>query len=209
MKAKLTIAVLLAIGGLLGVMGMTGMRPNAASVQDTAKTAYDFTFETLDGRPMPLSQFKGKALLIVNTASQCGFTPQYKGLEALYEQYKDKGLVVIGVPSNDFGGQEPGSAEEIKQFCKLNYGVTFPMTGKVHVKGKDAHPFYAWAYKVLGFGTGPKWNFHKYLVDAQGELVDYFNSTTAPDAKRLVAAVQKQLPVAPEPEDTPATDTPQ
>jgi len=158
------------------------------------KSAYDFSFEALDGSPMPLSQFKGKVILVVNTASKCGFTPQYKGLEALYLKYKDKGLVIIGVPSNDFGQQEPGSAAEIKQFCALNYGVTFPMTAKQVVSGNNAHPFYLWAYSVLGFGSAPKWNFHKYLIDTNGRVVDYFASTTAPDSDKLAAAIEKIFP---------------
>jgi len=111
----------------------------------------------------------------------------------LYEKYKDKGLVIIGVPSNDFGKQEPGSNDEIASFCKLNYGVSFPMAAKEDVVGDNAHPFYKWAYKTLGFGTAPKWNFHKYLIDRQGKLADYFNSTTAPDAPRLIKAIEKLL----------------
>jgi glutathione peroxidase len=162
------------------------------------KTAYDFEFKTLMGEsPLPLSQFKGKVLLVVNTASKCGFTGQYKGLQALYDTYKDRGLVIIGVPSNDFGGQEPGKAEEIKQFCELNYGVTFPMTSKNVVSGDEAHPFYRWAYEVLGFGTGPKWNFHKYLVGSNGALVDYFGSSTSPDSEKLKEAIEKLLPAPP------------
>jgi glutathione peroxidase len=164
-----------------------------ASPKESAKTAYDFDFESLNGEPMPLSAYKGKVLLIVNTASKCGFTPQYKGLEALYEQYKAKGLVIIGVPSNEFGGQEPGSAAEIKQFCELNYGVTFPMTMKYEVSGDNAHPFYTWAHEVLGFGSAPKWNFHKYLVGKDGKLVDYYGSQVAPDNKTLISAIEGQL----------------
>lgn len=158
------------------------------------KTAYDFTFRKLrEEGTLPLKQFEGKVLLIVNTASHCGFTPQYEGLEKLYKAYKDKGLVVIGVPSNDFGAQEPGTGEEIATFCKINYGVTFPMAEKEVVSGAGAHPFYLWAKKTLGFGTAPKWNFHKYLVNRHGKLVDYFNSTTTPDADRVKAAIEKAL----------------
>ena len=129
-------------------------------------------------------------LLVVNTASKCGFTPQYKGLEALYKKYKDRGLVIIGVPSNDFGQQEPGTPQEIKHFCELNYGVTFPMTSKQVVSGKDAHPFYQWAHEVLGFNSAPKWNFHKYLIDISGKPVDYFASTTTPDSEAY-GAIEK------------------
>ena len=166
----------------------------ATGDKDSAKTAYDFSFKTLVGeKTMPLAEFRGKVLLVVNTASQCGFTPQYEGLEKLYEKYKDKGLVIVGVPSNDFGGQEPAKNEEIANFCKKNYGVSFPMAAKEVVSGDAAHPFYQWAKTTLGFGTTPKWNFHKYLIARDGTLVDYFNSTTAPDASRLVEAVEAAL----------------
>lgn len=171
-------------------------QPAEAQMKDKMeeKTAYDFTFQKLreDGS-LPLNQFKGKVLLIVNTASHCGFTPQYDGLEKLYNTYKDKGLVIIGVPSNDFGGQEPGTNEEIANFCKINYGVTFPMAEKEVVSGDNAHPFYIWAKKTLGFGTAPKWNFHKYLINRHGKLVDYFNSTTAPDSDSIKKAIKKEL----------------
>ncbi len=156
--------------------------------------AYDYSFHTLRGHePLPLSSFKGKVLIVVNTASKCGFTPQYARLEKLYEQYKDRGLVILGVPSNDFGGQEPGTEQEIANFCQVNYGVTFPMTAKEVVSGKNAHPFYLWARQKLGFGTAPKWNFHKYLINRKGELIDYFYSTTSPDAGRFVKVVEQTL----------------
>lgn len=164
----------------------------SSSVQ--AGSSYDFSFKTLTGeQPLPLSQFKGKVLLIVNTASQCGFTKQYAGLEKLYEKYKDQGFVILGVPSNDFGGQEPGSNQDIASFCQLNFGVSFPMAAKEVVSGNSAHPFYQWARKTLGFGTAPKWNFHKYLIDRDGHLVDYFYTTTAPDASRLHDAIEQLL----------------
>lgn len=164
---------------------------NAATV---GKTAYDFSFKTLIGEePLPLKQFQGKVLLIVNTASQCGFTPQYDGLEKLYASYKQRGLIVLGVPSNDFGGQEPGDNAQIAHFCKLNYGISFPMASKEVVSGDAAHPFYRWAKSELGFGTAPKWNFHKYLVDRNGALIDHFNSTTDPQSEGLVKAVEKAL----------------
>lgn len=156
--------------------------------------AYSFQFHTLEKHePLPLSKFAGKVLMIVNTASQCGFTPQYEGLEKLYETYKDRGFVILGVPSNDFLQQEPGTEEEIAQFCQRHYGVSFPMTAKEEVSGKNAHPFYRWAYQKLGFGTAPKWNFHKYLINRNGELVNYFYSITSPDSNRLIKAVEKAL----------------
>ena len=165
-----------------------------ANAEPQKGSAYDYSFTTLIGeKPLPLSQFKGKVILIVNTASHCGFTKQYEGLQKLYDMYKDKGLVILGVPSNDFGKQEPGSSSEIAEFCKLNYGVTFPMAAKQPVSGDAAHPFYLWASDTLGFGTSPKWNFHKYLIARDGTLVDYFNSTTSPDASRLVQAVEAAL----------------
>ncbi|ARB92338.1 glutathione peroxidase [Legionella longbeachae] len=156
--------------------------------------AYDYSFHTLRGHePLPLSSFQGKVLMVVNTASKCGFTPQYARLEELYEKYKDRGLVILGVPSNDFGGQEPGTEQEISNFCQLNYGVSFPMTAKEVVSGKNAHPFYLWARKELGFGTAPKWNFHKYLINRKGKLIDYFYSTTSPDAGKVIKVIEKAL----------------
>jgi glutathione peroxidase len=167
-----------------------------ASIQATTDhgSAYDYSFNTLMGKEkLPLSSYKGDVIMVVNTASKCGFTPQYAALEKLYNTYKAQGFVIIGVPSNDFGKQEPGSSQEIADFCKINYGVTFPMTAKEDVRGKHRHPFYRWAKKELGFGAGPKWNFHKYLINRRGELIDYFNSTTAPDAKRVINAIEKAL----------------
>lgn len=176
---------------MIAILGFGGSSDGASN---QSGSAYDYSFKQLGSdKPMPLAEYKGKVLLIVNTASKCGFTKQYDALEKLHEAYKDEGLVVLGVPSNDFGGQEPGSEEEISRFCKLNYGVTFPMAGKESVSGDSAHPFYLWAKNTLGFGTAPKWNFHKYLVDRNGRLVDYFNSTTSPDSDRLKQAVSAAL----------------
>ena len=178
------------------LLGCLLISSNIASA-DAAKlsnNAYDYSFYTLAGhKPMPLAAYRGKVLLVVNVASKCGFTPQYASLEKLYERYKDRGLVVLGVPSNDFGGQEPGTSQEIVKFCRLNYGVSFPMTSKEVVSGKKANPFYLWAKQKLGPGTSPKWNFHKYLINRNGELVDYFYSTTSPDAPRFIKAVDKTL----------------
>lgn len=165
----------------------------AAQPVPDGRTAYDFSFESLQGEAMPLSQFRGKVLLVVNTASKCGFTPQYKGLEALYQKFAHRGLVVIGVPSNDFGGQEPGTAAEIKSFCELNYGVTFPMTGKYSVSGEAAHPFYQWTKKVLGSASVPRWNFHKYLIGRDGNLVAYFATQVKPDELKLIKAIEQAL----------------
>jgi len=166
----------------------------AGSETALKNSAYDYSFYSLVGHhPLPLSSFKGKVLIVVNTASKCGFTPQYAALEKLYERYKSRGLVILGVPANDFGRQEPGSEEDIAHFCQVNYGVTFPMTAKEVVSGDNAHPFYRWAKQELGFGTAPKWNFHKYLIDRNGKLINYFYSTTSPDSRRFVKAVEEAL----------------
>ena len=180
-------------GGLL--TGRFGEEAVASTAQ-TQGVASEFVFDTLVGQtPFALSDYSGKVVMIVNTASRCGFTGQYQGLEELYQKYKDRGFVIIGVPSNDFGGQEPGTHEEIASFCKINYGVSFPITAKYHVRGSQAHPFYMWAKKELGFGTAPKWNFHKYILDRQGQLVDYFHSIIPPMSSRVIKAVEKYLNV--------------
>lgn len=158
------------------------------------KTAFDFTFTSIDGKPMPLSQYRGKELLIVNTASECGFTKQYSALEEVWRKYKGQGLVVIGVPSNDFGGQEPGHEGQIKKFCETHFSIDFPMTGKTPVKGDGAHPFYKWARQTLGIIATPKWNFHKYLIAPDGHIADWFLSSTAPDSASLERSITANLP---------------
>jgi glutathione peroxidase len=156
-------------------------------------TLYDFAANSLDGKPVSLRDYAGQVLLVVNTASKCGFTPQYEGLEALYQKYRDRGLSVLGFPCNQFGAQEPGSAEEIGSFCQKNYGVSFPMFEKIDVNGDTAHPLYRWlksnAKGVLG-SEGIKWNFTKFLIDRQGRVVDRFAPTTKPeDLKSNVEAL--------------------
>jgi glutathione peroxidase len=158
-----------------------------------AKNAHGFAFAAIDGAPLPLAKFKGKAVLVVNTASECGYTPQYKDLEALWQLYRDRGLVVLGVPCNDFGAQEPGSEEEIKSFCEVNYGVDFPLAAKVHVTGAEAHPFYKWAAEVAGEAASPRWNFHKYLVAPDGELAAWFPTKTPPTATEVTQAIEEAL----------------
>ena len=167
---------------------------SAAMPTTPPSTAYDFDFVAIDGQPLPLKQFVGKAVLVVNTASMCGYTPQYADLQALWEEYRDRGLVVLGVPSNDFGGQEPGGAEQIKDFCAVNFAVDFPMTDKQAVTGAQAHPFYQWARQKLGSAAVPRWNFHKYLVAPDGRLADWFPTSTSPKSERVVKAVQAVLP---------------
>ncbi len=156
--------------------------------------AHAFGFTAIEGDPLPLERFAGKAVLVVNTASRCGFTRQYGDLQALWERFRDRGLVVLGVPSNDFGGQEPGSEAEIKEFCEVNFSVDFPMTEKVRVQGAQAHPFYRWAEATLGPGTAPRWNFHKYLVAPDGRLVAWFPTQTRPNAEAVIQAIEANLP---------------
>jgi len=155
--------------------------------------AHNFQFRTLGGSEMPLSDYRDNAILIVNTASQCGFTPQYRDLEGLWERYKGKGLTVIGVPCNDFGAQEPGSESEIAEFCEVNYSVSFPMTAKESVIGEDAHPFYKWVSDTAGEGALPKWNFHKYLIAPDGALVQSYPSKVSPLDEALVKEVEALL----------------
>src|ERR1700684_568737 len=174
---------------LLGVMIlMTGTTFAASNI-------YDFTLPSIDGTPMPLSQFKGKVVLMVNVASQCGYTPQYTALEAIYEKYKAQGFVIVGFPANNFGAQEPGTNEEIKTFCSRKYNVTFPMYAKISVKGEDQAPLYSYLTKETGPGiTGDiKWNFTKFLVDRNGKVVQRFEPAVTPDSKAVIAAIEKQL----------------
>lgn len=159
----------------------------------TDKTAHDFAFTSIDGAPLKLSDFDGKAVLVVNTASACGLTPQYEGLEKLWRDYKDRGLVVLGVPSNDFGAQEPGTEDEIKSFCELNFAVDFPMTAKAVVKGEGAHPFYQWARDVLGAEAEPQWNFHKILIGKDGRAIKGIGSRAEPLSPEVVGAVEGAL----------------
>lgn len=161
-------------------------------IQETS-SIYEFKMPLLDGDMVSLSKFKGKKMLIVNTASECGFTPQYEGLESLYEQYKDK-VVVLGFPANNFGGQEPGSNEEIGAFCKKNYGVTFPVFSKISVKGKDMAPLYQWLTQKDKNGWNedqPNWNFCKYLIDEQGHLVAFYASAVEPMSSEIIEAINK------------------
>ena len=155
-------------------------------------SAYAYSFPRLDGERLPLIDYAGRPILIVNTASYCGYTPQYAGLQELWTRYREQGLVVIGVPSNDFGNQEPGSSEEIMKTAQQAYGVTFPLAAKVEVRGQNPHPFYRWAALERPF-EAPGWNFHKYLIGRDGRIVATFPSNVAPNDERLVAAIEKEL----------------
>ena len=177
---------LFCIAGLLSLCVV----PPALAGECPALLNHGFT-NLQDGKPMPLCQYQGKVILVVNTASYCGFTSQYDGLEKLYARLKDKGLVVLGFPSNDFGEQEPGSSKEIADFCRLTYGVQFPMVGKSVVKGKQANPFYLQLAEITG--STPRWNFHKYLINRDGTQVLAFGSMTRPDDKALLARIDEFL----------------
>jgi glutathione peroxidase len=159
----------------------------------TAKSAHDFVFRSIEGSELPVSDFRGNALLVVNVASRCGLTPQYEGLEKLWRARRNDGLVVLGVPANDFGAQEPGSEAEIKNFCETRFDVDFPMTAKEQVIGPNAHPLYRWVIEELGEDAAPKWNFHKYLFGRNGSILGTFGSRTAPDAADLTAAIDEAL----------------
>jgi glutathione peroxidase len=156
-------------------------------------SAHDFSFPAIDGGTLKLADFKGTPVLIVNTASECGYTPQYAGLEQLWRTYRERGLVVLGVPSNDFGAQEPGAEPAIKSFCQTNYGVDFPMTAKQAVIGGRAHPFYRWIAAELGEDAAPKWNFHKYLVAPDGSLAGLWPSAVDPLDRKITSAIEAAL----------------
>lgn len=156
-------------------------------------SAYQFQFTGLWTDRVPMTAFQGEVVLVVNTASECGFTPQYEGLQQIYSEYRERGFEVLGVPSNNFNGQEPGSAEQIQEFCTLNYGVTFPMAGKTEVIGADRHPFYAWSEQQIGESAVPGWNFHKILIGRDGHVIAAFNTRTEPTNAELRAAIESAL----------------
>ena len=155
--------------------------------------AHDFSFAAIDGTALPLAAYRGRPVLLVNTASFCGFTPQYAELEALWRRYRGRGLVVIGVPSNDFGAQEPGSAQEIREFCEKSYAIDFPLTEKQTVVGAAAHPFFRWIAEELGEAGAPRWNFHKYLVAPDGSLAGAWPSAVRPSDGAILAELEPLL----------------
>jgi glutathione peroxidase len=193
----LTSAMALACAALAGRTSLAAepAAPKATAATPAAASFYDFEVETIDGVRTNLAPYRGQAVLVVNVASKCGFTKQYAGLQQLHETYGKRGLAVIGFPSNDFLGQEPGSSAEIKSFCTLTFGVTFPLYAKIRVKGKDRHPLYAWLTdKAQNPQTSDvSWNFNKYLVSRDGRLLAHFGSRTAPDAAELTDAIEKAL----------------
>ena len=157
------------------------------------KIAFDFNFNDLDGTPLNLSEYKNKVIIAVNVASQCGFTNQYEDMQNIWEKYQNKGIIMLGIPSNDFGNQEPGNSKDIKNFCEAKFGITFQMTEKVSVKGENAHPFYKWAEKNYGTSAVPKWNFHKIIIGKDGKIKDTFASITNPSSKKFITALEKAL----------------
>ena len=157
------------------------------------KLAYDFKFNDLDGSELNLSEYTGKVIIVINVASRCGFTKQYEDMQKVWEKYQSKGIIMLGVPSNDFGNQEPGSSEEIKNFCEAKFGISFPMTEKVSVKGQNAHPFYVWARENHGKSAIQKWNFHKIIIDKSGKVSETFSSMTNPSSGKFIKTLEKLL----------------
>lgn len=189
-----------AVAAILVLAACRGTGPSAVNPQEgelpVTRSIYDFTMKDIDGKDVSLATFKGKVVMIVNVASKCGFTGQYAGLQALYEKHRDKGLVILGFPANDFLWQEPGTEGEIKQFCTLEFGVTFPLFAKIHVKGSDQHPLYAYLTDKQAnpdFSGKITWNFNKFLVGRDGRIVARFGSRTKPESKDVAAAVEKAL----------------
>ena len=162
-------------------------------MSDSSKTFFDFKINLISGDSLDLSKYSGKTILLVNVASNCGFTKQYDDLQKLYDEFKTKGLIIVGVPTNQFGGQEPGTEAEIKNFCETNFNITFPMTSKYDVKGSNAHPIYMWAKDTFGKSTIPKWNFHKILINKEGKIEDTFASFTSPMSKKIINRLDQIL----------------
>ena len=157
------------------------------------KLAYDFQFKDLDGSPLNLSEYRGKVIVVVNVASQCGFTKQYEDMQNVWKKYQSKEIVMLGIPSNDFGKQEPGSNKDIKNFCEAKFGISFPMTEKVSVKGENAHPFYKWAKENYGKSAVPKWNFHKIIIGKNGKVIETFASFTKPTSKKFLNTLETEI----------------
>ena len=155
-------------------------------------TAYDYEFNSINGDLIKLNQYKGKVIVVVNVASRCGYTPQYEDLQSLWSKYKDKNLVVLGIPTNNFR-QEPGNNKQIKDFCEINFGITFPMSEKTDVIGSNSHPFYQWARKDYGIGAIPKWNFHKIIIGKNGKVVETFSSITNPSSKKFTKTIENLI----------------
>ena len=163
------------------------------SISNNLKTFFDFKINSINGSELNLASFKGQTLLVVNVASNCGFTKQYDDLQNLYDSYKNKGLIIIAIPSNQFGGQEPGTNSEIKDFCETNFNITFPIMSKYDVKGDNAHPLYLWAKETYGISAVPKWNFHKILINKDGKVEDTYASFTNPMSNKIIKKLEQIL----------------
>ncbi|MDF1736822.1 MAG: glutathione peroxidase [Minwuia sp.] len=174
-------------------LGLVAALAGAKPLQAAGTNAHDFSFTSIDGTPMPLDHYRGKAILLVNTASRCGYTHQYDGLQALWETYRERGLVVLGVPSDDFN-QELDSEAAIKRFCAVNFAIDFPMTERQIVRGRDAHPLYRWIADTQGRNAAPRWNFYKYLITPDGQIVGNWPSGVAPGSSELRNAIEAVLP---------------
>jgi glutathione peroxidase len=196
-------SMILKIGIAVAVVGVAvaayfayrilGPGPAAANPAPPNSKFYDFTMKDIDGRDVPMASFKGDVLMVVNTASRCGFTPQYEALQAVYGKYKDRGFKVLGFPANNFMGQEPGSNEEIKDFCTTRFKVSFPMFSKISVKGEDQHPLYNFLTTQSPFPGAVSWNFNKFIIDRDGNVVARFGSGDKPDDAKVIAAIEKAL----------------
>ncbi len=201
MNATLNLAGAVAIAGLLAGCGPSYLGPDQAQASEkgplvmAAQTVsvYDFTLDDIDGKPTPLNKFRGKVLLVVNTASMCGNTPQYTDLEAIYEKYQDRGLEILAFPANNFGRQEPGTNQEIRSFCFTKYSLTFPLFSKISVKGSDKHPLYRYLTEQSPFPGEVEWNFQKYLVDRSGNVVARYHHRTKPLADEIVQGIETAL----------------
>jgi glutathione peroxidase len=193
MKAKLCVLLTLLFVAATTLKAWPG---NDSPKGEKQPMIYTFALKSIDGKEVNLSQYRGKALLLVNVASQCGYTPQYEGLQKIYSKYKDRGLIVLGFPANNFGAQEPGTDQEIKTFCSTRYNVTFPMFSKISVKGPDQHPLYQYLTSAStnpNFAGEIKWNFNKFLIDKHGNVAARFDSKDAPESETVVGAIEKAL----------------
>lgn len=195
---KVVVAILiLAVVGIAGAAYKYGFILNPTPTAPPAeKSMFEFTMKDIDGKDVKLEAYKGKVVMVVNVASKCGYTPQYEGLETIYNKYKDRGLMVLGFPANNFMGQEPGTEKEIKEFCATKYGVTFPMFSKISVTGKDQHPLYTYLTSKESnpeFGGDISWNFNKFLIDRSGKIVARFGSKDKPEGEAVTAVVENYL----------------
>lgn len=184
---------ILMFSAFLSLFGIGCSSPVDPTLAPKSETIYDFSMKSIEGKDVPLTDFKGKVIVVVNVASKCGLTGQYEGLQSLYSKYKDKGLVILGFPANDFMGQEPGTNEQIKEFCSTKYNVTFPMFSKITVTGDDMHPMYRWLVAKSGRNEAIEWNFAKFVVGRDGKATKRFSPRTKPDDKEFLASIEREL----------------